>query len=471
MGVQIIIPGGQSVQTQHVHDVTIGGNTQGVGALVSSGTLFLAGGTNISLSQNQNSITIKGDTIPPIATTVSPVGPVNSIGNVTRFAPENHAHQGIAKVLITSGALSSTSFAGSLFLSALTQQTWLMTTATSGGTLALSIALAVPAVNWATAVSSVGITNVVGVATRAAREDHVHAGVNYIAGSGNTSGTSGPHRGGVVFVAGNNLSMSGSSPIGTASVATITLNAGAILSEFNPFEMQDAVTNATLAQNSLYFVPVSIPTGLYVYRINVFENVAYDISAVNNTGSAGVTRSAAIYARDTANTNRITMLWSGSFYMRLSCSSNTNISASHPIGISNSTAVSSTAYQSNNVNASTYVANSIAGLRVIPIPVSSTLSAGQYWIALAKSYTSANASFVVSMMDPYMSWANHVAYAPMGVSTGGTKWGPFQGLGNYSVTSGAFPASVTLNTDILNAPTAIIPLFNFSGWTTATSIL
>lgn len=50
----------QSVQTQNVVDLTISGNTAGVGALVSSGTLTLAGGANITLSQNGNAITISG---------------------------------------------------------------------------------------------------------------------------------------------------------------------------------------------------------------------------------------------------------------------------------------------------------------------------------------------------------------------------------------------------------------------------
>lgn len=41
-------------------NVTIGGNTAGAGALVSSGTLTLAGGNNVTLSQNGNVITISG---------------------------------------------------------------------------------------------------------------------------------------------------------------------------------------------------------------------------------------------------------------------------------------------------------------------------------------------------------------------------------------------------------------------------
>lgn len=50
----------QTVQTQNLHDVSLSGNTSGALALVSSGTMILAGGNNITLSQNGQSITISG---------------------------------------------------------------------------------------------------------------------------------------------------------------------------------------------------------------------------------------------------------------------------------------------------------------------------------------------------------------------------------------------------------------------------
>jgi collagen type VII alpha len=49
-------------------DVTLGGNTSGALALVSTGTLFLAGGTNITLSQNGNSVSILGATAAGLTT-------------------------------------------------------------------------------------------------------------------------------------------------------------------------------------------------------------------------------------------------------------------------------------------------------------------------------------------------------------------------------------------------------------------
>jgi fibronectin-binding autotransporter adhesin len=50
----------QSVQTQNMVAVTLSGNTSGAQALISSGTLTLAGGNNITVSQNGNAVTISG---------------------------------------------------------------------------------------------------------------------------------------------------------------------------------------------------------------------------------------------------------------------------------------------------------------------------------------------------------------------------------------------------------------------------
>lgn len=50
----------QTVQTQNMVDLTLAGNTSGALALISSGTLTLAGGNQITLSQAGNAVTISG---------------------------------------------------------------------------------------------------------------------------------------------------------------------------------------------------------------------------------------------------------------------------------------------------------------------------------------------------------------------------------------------------------------------------
>lgn len=59
----IVIDATQTLQTSNVHNLTLAGNSTSAGAgyiQVSSGTLTLAGGTNITLSQNGNAVTIVG---------------------------------------------------------------------------------------------------------------------------------------------------------------------------------------------------------------------------------------------------------------------------------------------------------------------------------------------------------------------------------------------------------------------------
>jgi hypothetical protein len=67
----------QTTQTQNVHNVSLGGNTAGVMAQVSSGTMTLVGGNNITLSQNGNAITISAAP----AGNISQTGPNIADGN------------------------------------------------------------------------------------------------------------------------------------------------------------------------------------------------------------------------------------------------------------------------------------------------------------------------------------------------------------------------------------------------------
>src|SRR5271155_4346830 len=73
----------QTVQTQNVVDVTLGGNTTGTLALISSGTLFLAGGNNVTLSQNGNSVTISANTVAAANLSVSAGTATGAFGGLT----------------------------------------------------------------------------------------------------------------------------------------------------------------------------------------------------------------------------------------------------------------------------------------------------------------------------------------------------------------------------------------------------
>ncbi len=70
----------QSEQTQNLVDVTLDGNTAGALALVSSGTVTLAGGNNVTLSQAGNAVTISGPNT--VAQSNQSLG-IYAVGNTT----------------------------------------------------------------------------------------------------------------------------------------------------------------------------------------------------------------------------------------------------------------------------------------------------------------------------------------------------------------------------------------------------
>lgn len=89
---------------------SMGGNTAGVAGLVSSGTLVLAGGNNVTLSQNGNSITISANTAAAANLSVSAGSTSGAFGGVT-FANGSGVSFGLNNGTIT-GSVNSTSGAG-----------------------------------------------------------------------------------------------------------------------------------------------------------------------------------------------------------------------------------------------------------------------------------------------------------------------------------------------------------------------
>jgi hypothetical protein len=69
--ISVAAPVAQTVQTQNLHNVTLSGNTAGAMAEISSGTLTLAGGNNITVSQAGNAVTISGANVGGAQTGIS----------------------------------------------------------------------------------------------------------------------------------------------------------------------------------------------------------------------------------------------------------------------------------------------------------------------------------------------------------------------------------------------------------------
>jgi len=113
--ISVAAPVAQTVQTQNLIAASLSGNTAGVLALVSSGTAIFAGGNNITLSQNGQSITISGANAGGAQTAISGVVVSNTTytsgtisfsnaGNITISSSVNGATQ----YVVLSGHASQT---------------------------------------------------------------------------------------------------------------------------------------------------------------------------------------------------------------------------------------------------------------------------------------------------------------------------------------------------------------------------
>lgn len=416
--------------------VSTGGNTAGDTGLF-TGRVVFAGGANITLSGSSNggsvTYTISGATVAGQPVNFSAGTTSSDLGSVV-FSNSNLVSFGLNGSTITGSVPGTSSLSAT-------------------GPFSISV-------NGATI--SMGV-----------------AGVNVYAAS-NTFGTSS----GTADL--RTLSIAGAGGVSVAAsnsgwVISAPLNA--TVSEYDPYQQCGAlasmVTNSTIGQNSIYFQPFDLPQDLYAYRLNLFASVAQGHSNANSTGRAGYTISAALYSRGTGtNTNRIETFWSGTAGMSLTQNSNTQIEATNLAGISNSTQVSTVATAISSSNASTYALNSMGGFRVIPLPISSNLTPGRYWLAVANSTTSSNAGVVTlncSVMQ-VTSVSNYIAFRPFGTvsAASNVSWPALRpGLGTYSATSGAFPATVPLTTDHIRAAVVSVPaiVFNLSGYTTNASAL
>ncbi|MFA5004291.1 MAG: hypothetical protein WC498_03395 [Candidatus Saccharimonadales bacterium] len=175
----------QTVQTQNLHNLTLSGNTAGVMAQVSSGTLTLAGGNNITLSQNGNAVTISG-------AAGGGGGGVAIIGSDATF---------------TSGTVGLAAAGGAITIAS--------SSSAAGGQ---SINFSVPATSslaatGAVSIASAGNTISIGVPM-------FDAGIST---GGNTSGTSGINSNGLVLAGGNNITLSQAT---NSNGATVTISGG-----------------------------------------------------------------------------------------------------------------------------------------------------------------------------------------------------------------------------------------------------
>ena len=287
--------------------------------------------------------------------------------------------------------------------------------------------------------------------------DPINIGVSTM---GNTAGTTGTVDGAAaqfLFVGSNDLTLSQS--INGQSVSLtfvgppkVTLS-GLVIAPFGGYAgpLHFAQSSVSLGQNSLHIYPVQVEDYLTCDHIRMPVFVTNSSSASASV-QKGYTYLLGIYTRNATNATVLSRHYSTSHTLAASHNSNASWMLSMITAIGNSTSYSTLSASSAGVNLS----SSLHGPREFIFPVSSLLTPGEYWFAVAASTSSAGAGGAI------LNFSNmavaHQTFNRPGIVTNSTAsgWQKFMGAGVYSATTGAMPAGISV-TQINQAGT--FPIF------------
>lgn len=282
----------QSVQTQNLVDVSLSGNTSGALALVSSGTLILAGGNNITLSQNGQSVTISGANVGGAQTGISGVVVSNttytsgtiSFSNANGISFGSSAGQAItASYTVPTQSNQTVGFYASSQTTGQSSSTTIdarsMTVVGYGvisvGASAGSLLISAPGTTSYGAFSE-GLSNI-----------------------GNTSGNTGLVTGQMVWAGGNNVTLSGSTNAGSM---TITISAGA-----GAGQSIGVSTGGNTAGNTGIYTGQAVLVGSNNITLNV-ASAAGQLQTITISGANQSNQTAGFYALGNTTQNSSTTL-------------------------------------------------------------------------------------------------------------------------------------------------------------------
>lgn len=431
----------QTVQTQNLHNVTLSGNTAGVIAQVSSGTLTLAGGNNVTLSQNGNAVTISA-------------GAGGGGGGIALANSQATFSSGTANLLEGGGAITIASSAGGQSFKFSVPQTSSLsaTGAFSISTNGSTISMGVPAFS---------------------------AGMSTL---GNTAGTTGLVTNRLVFAGGNNITLSQSTDGGgnTISISAGASGAGGVALANSQATYTSGTVNLLEGGGA---ITIASSAGGQSFKVSVPQTSSLSATGLVNISTNGSTISIGVptqlptvsrfeypeghfgplstVAQGSLSINQMyvpfnvtgTALRIGGSLSGLTNTSVTTASANVSLwvgiytlnGSTLSLASSGSANngfqwsQSNSSNSNT----SINGMRFMSAPINVNMTPGQYWMAavISSATTYTGASYTLYGNSNVPNAAGGAALASIGVNTTAAREVMlFQGI--YTAATAAGPASM-----------------------------
>lgn len=215
-----------------------------------------------------------------------------------------------------------------------------------------------------------------------------------------------------------------------------------------------AQSSASLGQNSLYIYPVNIED-YYTFDHIRMPVLVTNSSSAASSGQKGQTYLFGVYTRN--NSTQISRLYSTSYTMAASYSSNLSWALSMITALSNSSSYNTVSASSAGLNLSA----SLHGPRELIMPFSTLLAPGEYFFAVAASTSAAGtAGNVLNISNLAVAYQT---YNRPGLSTNATSPGFFglAEMGTYSTTTGALPG--TINNTQINQLGSVPILFAITG--------
>lgn len=397
---------------------TIGGNTSGVGAIISSGTMTLAGGNNITLSQAGNAVTISaGGGVSAGIAAISAGGAAITSGTAV-FSNSNGLAFGVAGQTVT----------GSYTVPTVTNSSWTVSDNATSGTVARLAFTNLNGVTLSLSSGAAGSHTIVGSHNALTAVSSQSIGMNTSTAGGGTGGTSGYASGAQVrydFYAGSNITLSQSVNAASGSLSIFgTSDTTARISALFPFQGGQSSTIQN-GQSTLFVAPFEVEANFSFSA--AYQWISMALSTSSNSSHGGrISVHMGIYSRNAATLSLV--------------------SSSSVAHVWTNTSNNSTA--------------SLSGLRIMSCPLAANLTPGDYYVGFLSFTGTVNANwFTASNLVATSIAVAHSGYLGAAAATSNQF---YPGCGVYTTQTAAMPGSIAFSHISSAARTMPIYFVNFS---------
>jgi len=427
----------QTVQTQNLHNVTLGGNVAGVMAQVSSGTLTLVGGNNVTLSQNGNAVTISGAS--QVAQTNQTLG-LYALGNVTQNT-------------------SATFDARTLSFNALGAATM----GYSNGSIQVSVPTQTAQTQSNIQAFYDGVNSISTGTVRFSNSNGVSFGIN---GQTITASVAPGGGGGVAISAGGGLFSTGT--LGVNATGALTISSGAqSLTLSVPQVSSLSATGAVSISTNGATISIGAPVVQAPVTLSRFE---YPEGLFTSLGAIGQGSLSINHMYVPFNVTGTAMKIGGSLSVSTATSASTasqNMSLWMGIySLNGSTLSLASSGSANNSfawshSASTTANTSVQSMRQMTVPMNVNMTPGEYWVAavVSTATTFASAGYTMYGNNQVANAAANAILTPIGSNTTAARDVMlFQGI--YTANTSAGPTTI-VGSQINNTGASVVQRANF----------